>query len=84
MVDPTTGQFTALVSAANAPGFKFGSAHGAEFVSDHNADAIAAQGPSLADTISKILADGPSAGQGDLHHDASLVHVDHFDWHALT
>jgi hypothetical protein len=29
-----TGQFTALVSAANAPGFKFGSAHGAEFVAD--------------------------------------------------
>lgn len=33
-VDPLTGQFTALVSAANAPGFKFGSAHGAEFVAD--------------------------------------------------
>jgi hypothetical protein len=35
-VDPLTGKFTALVSAANAPGFKFGSAHGAEFVADHS------------------------------------------------
>jgi hypothetical protein len=34
VVDPLTGQFTALVSAANAPGFKLGSAHGAEFVAD--------------------------------------------------
>jgi hypothetical protein len=31
-VDPRTGQFTAIVTAANAPGFEFGSAHGAEFV----------------------------------------------------
>ena len=33
-VDPKTGQFTALVNAANAPGFQFGSAHGAAFVPD--------------------------------------------------
>jgi hypothetical protein len=36
-VDPTTGKFTALVSAADAPGFQFGSSHGAEFVADGNA-----------------------------------------------
>jgi hypothetical protein len=44
VVDPLTGQFTALVSAANAPGFKFGSAHGAEFVADHNSEQIANRG----------------------------------------
>jgi hypothetical protein len=44
VVDPHTGQFTALVSAANAPGFKFGSAHGAEFVADHNSEQIAHHG----------------------------------------
>ncbi|MBV8920138.1 hypothetical protein [Bradyrhizobium sp.] len=38
-VDPKTGKFTVLVSAANAPGFKFGSAHGAEFVADQNSEA---------------------------------------------
>jgi hypothetical protein len=37
-VDPTTGQFTALVTAANAPGFTFGSAHGAAFVADAHID----------------------------------------------
>ncbi len=44
VVDPQTGQFTALVSAANAPGFKFGSAHGVEFVADHNSEQIAHHG----------------------------------------
>ena len=33
-VDPTTGLFTPLVSATNAPGFEFGSPHGATFVAD--------------------------------------------------
>jgi hypothetical protein len=37
-VDPTTGAFTALVSAATAPGFQFGSPHGAEFVADGTAN----------------------------------------------
>jgi hypothetical protein len=44
VVDPKTGEFTALVSAANAPGFKFGSAHGAEFVADHGSDTTAQHG----------------------------------------
>ena len=33
-VDPTTGVFTPLVSAANAPGMIFGSPHGVSFVPD--------------------------------------------------
>jgi hypothetical protein len=83
-VDPKTGQFTALVSAANAPGFKFGSAHGAEFVADHNPEPTALEGNSLAHAISQIFADVPHAGQNDVHVDASLSHDAHFDWHALT
>lgn len=42
-VDPLTGQFTVLVTAADTPGFKFGSAHGAEFVAD-SPEKIAHQG----------------------------------------
>src|SRR6202011_2522358 len=33
-IDPTTGIFTALVNAADAPGFSFGSPHGVAFVPD--------------------------------------------------
>ena len=33
-VDPTTGAFTALLSADNAPGFNFLSPHGVSFVAD--------------------------------------------------
>jgi hypothetical protein len=33
-IDPTTGNFTALVNAADAPGFSFGSPHGVAFVPD--------------------------------------------------
>ena len=40
-VDPLTGAFTPLVTAADAPGFKFGSAHGAAFVADQNAPPVA-------------------------------------------
>ena len=34
-VDPNTGVFTALVTAADAPGFQFGSAHGVSFVANN-------------------------------------------------
>jgi hypothetical protein len=37
-VDPSTGAFNALVSAASAPGFKFGAPHGVEFVADGTAN----------------------------------------------
>lgn len=33
-VDPTTGAFTSLLSADNAPGFNFGSPHGVSFAAD--------------------------------------------------
>ena len=37
-VDPKTGLFTPLITAANAPGMQFGSAHGAAFVADDRDD----------------------------------------------
>ncbi|SDK13081.1 MULTISPECIES: RidA family protein [Bradyrhizobium] len=58
-VDPHTGKFTALVSAANAPGFKFGSAHGVEFVADHNPEA-------LVDTVKDGFVFGNGGGAGSL------------------
>jgi predicted secreted protein len=36
-IDENTGAFTALVSAADAPGFSFGSPHGVVFIPDSNA-----------------------------------------------
>jgi hypothetical protein len=45
-VDPTTGVFTPLVSAANAPGLTFGSPHGVSFVPDPQA-AVAVAGALL-------------------------------------
>ena len=44
-VDKTTGVFTALVSAENAPGFTFGSPHGVTFVADTNAPPSPHVGP---------------------------------------
>jgi predicted secreted protein len=40
-VDPTTGAFTALVDAGNAPGMNFSSPHGVAFVPDANAPPMA-------------------------------------------
>jgi hypothetical protein len=40
-IDPTTGAFTALVSAADAPGFVFGSPHGVSFVPDGGGGGVA-------------------------------------------
>jgi hypothetical protein len=53
-VDPTTGAFTALVDASNAPGMTFGSPHGVTFVADKDA----APTP-LVDRI-KTFATGPT------------------------
>ena len=53
-VDPTTGAFTPLIDASNAPGMTFGSPHGVTFV----ADADAAPTP-LVDRI-KTFAAGPA------------------------
>jgi hypothetical protein len=62
VVDPQTGQFTALVSAANAPGFKFGSAHGVEFVPDHNSEPIGQHGNG--NMVSVNVNDGFTFGNG--------------------
>ncbi|SHH19443.1 hypothetical protein [Bradyrhizobium erythrophlei] len=92
VVDPLTGQFTALVSAANAPGFKFGSAHGAEFVADHNSEtaevdhistlAVAPTGSSAPDSIT--LANGDiwvaytnGADSTGLSGHSTIVEYDH-------
>jgi hypothetical protein len=57
-IDETTGAFTALVSASDAPGFTFGSPHGVVFIPD----AHAAPSPQISDikTFEKPL-DGSSA-----------------------
>jgi hypothetical protein len=78
-VDPLTGQFTALVSAANAPGFKFGSAHGAEFVADHGSDEIAHHD----DGNYGVGAGFASPGGFDVQHDASLSHLAQLDTHGF-
>src|SRR5260370_1279034 len=57
-VDPLTGQFPPLVTAANAPDFHFGSAHGAAFVADKAAPPTA-----VADHIS-VLATAPAHSSG--------------------
>ena len=70
-VDPHTGQFTALVSAANAPGFKFGSAHGVEFVADHNSEQIANRGGGnlvSVDTVNDGFVFGNGAGNTAFDH----------------
>ena len=57
-VDPTTGAFTALLSANNAPGFIFGSPHGVSFVADAGAPSAA---PGFEDAINVFSAtDGAS------------------------
>jgi hypothetical protein len=51
-VDSTTGAFTPLVTAANAPDVKFGSPHGVSFVADQNPD----QNPGHNDDVNKSVA----------------------------
>ncbi|SDO59245.1 hypothetical protein [Afipia sp. GAS231] len=78
VVDPLTGQFTALVSAANAPGFKFGSAHGAEFVADHNPGEAAHHGndvSALVDTLKDgfVFANGAGGGSLTINNDPHIA-----------
>src|SRR3984893_19396513 len=49
-VDPTTGAFTALLSADNAPGFNFSSPHGVSLTPD--------QAPAVADKSGGATGDG--------------------------
>jgi hypothetical protein len=56
-IDPHTGVFTALVDAANAPGFTFGSAHGASFVADdHDVSANAGGIDTAASSLTPLWA----------------------------
>jgi hypothetical protein len=82
-VDPTTGQFTALVSAANAPGFQFGSAHGAAFVADTHHDAFAHAGGAdpVAAALAQLSADAAHVATSvmtaaDVHIGATGVHTE--------
>jgi hypothetical protein len=73
-VDPKTGQFTALVDAANAPGFQFGSAHGAAFVPDHSPDPTAAALAQLSAGAAQAFENGLSTL--DIHIGATGAHPD--------
>lgn len=64
-VDPTTGAFTALLSADNAPGFDFSSPHGVSFTADPGSahhDCIAGQAALLGQYIASSFA--PTSGEG--------------------
>jgi hypothetical protein len=84
-VDPTTGAFTALLSADNAPGFNFSSPHGVSFVADPPrapADKDSKQDlmASLGDQVSKLgqfISSFPTAageGGGNVIADAHPQH----------
>jgi predicted secreted protein len=57
-VDPTTGAFTSLLSADNAPGFNFSSPHGVSFVADPT--------PAVADTNGKHDLTASLTGQASI------------------
>ena len=85
-VDPTTGAFTPLLSADNAPGFNFSSPHGISFVADP-APAVAGKDgkpnlpvASIADQASKLsqfissFATAPGEVGGNVIADAHVQH----------
>jgi predicted secreted protein len=70
-VDPTTGVFTPLLSADNAPGFSFSSPHGVSFTADpapavasNGSGKAAAQLTSLGDMLRQVKNDGWHADSG--------------------
>src|SRR6202035_1073081 len=73
-VDPTTGVFTPIVSAQNAPGFELSGPHGVTFVADLKARPVP-----LVDHIA-TLADGPAGSTGP----DSITLGDGFVWVAYT
>jgi hypothetical protein len=82
-VDPKTGQFTALVTAADAPGFQFGSAHGAAFVADTDHDAFAHAGGAdpVAAALAQLSAEAAHVATSvmtaaDVHIGATGVHTE--------
>jgi hypothetical protein len=81
-VDPTTGAFTALLSADNAPGFNFSSPHGVSFVADPppaapKQDLMASlgdQASKLSHFISSSFPTAPGEGGGKVIADADAHH----------
>jgi hypothetical protein len=83
-VDPTTGAFTPLLSADNAPGFNFSSPHGVSFVADPT-PAVADKGgkhdlmASLTGQVSifgqAIASFAPASGEGGGSHVIADAHV---------
>jgi hypothetical protein len=71
-VDPTTGAFTPLLSADNAPGFNFSSPHGVSFVADppagadkHGKSDVMASYADQASKLSQFISSFPTgAGEG--------------------
>ena len=75
-VDPHTGTFTPLVTAANAPNGTFGSVHGVAFVadhhddtSDHHDDTSEGQHPSGGDGVGSTTTPTPLVGIVSAHPD---------------
>jgi hypothetical protein len=75
-IDPTTGAFTPLVSAADAPGFTFGSPHGASFVPDSSAD-VALFAHFMAGSMTASSQAGPLLAVAPQHSSIDQVFLSH-------
>jgi predicted secreted protein len=75
-VDPTTGAFTALLSADNAPGFNFSSPHGVSFTADppQATASLASQTSAFANLISSSFATPAGHIGGSVIADAQTQH----------
>src|SRR6202043_2045659 len=75
-VDPTTGAFTALLSADNAPGFNFSSPHGVSFTADppQATASLANQTSAFANLISSSFATPAGHIGGNVIADAQTQH----------
>jgi hypothetical protein len=76
-VDPSTGASTALVSAADASGFKFGAAHGVAFVADPESEQTARHDDNPSIHVDGVKDAGGRGGglaaAGDVAADTSLA-----------
>jgi predicted secreted protein len=75
-VDPTTGAFTPLLSADNAPGFNFSSPHGVSFTADppRATASLANQTSALSNFISSSFATPAGQIGGNVIADAQIQH----------
>ncbi len=75
-VDPTTGAFTPLLSADNAPGFNFSSPHGVSFTADppQATASLANQASALSNFISSSFATPAGQIGGNVIADAQTQH----------